>query len=226
MPTIDVIMPTYNQDYFIDRAVQAMLNQSFTDFSFIIVNDGSTDNTTNVIKKYTDSRIKFIDMSINKGLPSALNVGHKNGSSEYCTWISTDNVSYSNQLESLYKTATDGDYDFVQSKWIVRRGAESIPKDIRGCKDNWGYGNLCPSFLYKRKVWETYQYDENMLCAEDLKFYLQAYLHPFKFGYCDDCLMEYYVQPNSLTFKGNPKRGHNEMLNEIYQTVIVPHKNK
>lgn len=222
MSKIDVIMPTYNQAYFLKAAIPSILNQEFQDFTLIIVNDGSKDNTIDELKKYQDGRIKVISYEKNKGLPYALNYGHKNGDSPYCTWVSTDNISYKNHLAELLKVIEKDNYDFVQGKWIAKDGEKTYYQDIRKCNDNWGYANLSPCFLYKRKVWETYNYDENMLCAEDLKFYLQAFLHPFKFGYSDEFLMEYYMQPNSLTVRGNPNRKHEDMLKEIYKTVILP----
>jgi glycosyltransferase involved in cell wall biosynthesis len=226
MPKIDIILPTYNQVDYLDRAINSIMDQDFKDFKFIIVNDGSQDATSEKLKSYNgkDERIVIIDNAVNKGLPAALNIGHSQGNSPYCTWVSTDNISYKHQYQLLYDKIIEDDYDFVQSKWIVKIGDKIIARqDIRTCHDNWGYGNLCPSFLYKRKVWMEYKYDESMLCTEDLKFYLQAYLHPFKFGHVDEFLMEYYIQPNSLTKRGNPKRKHSNMLNEIYKTVIVPH---
>ena len=225
MAKIDVIMPTYNQSEFLLRAIPTILEQEFTDFEFFIVNDGSCDKTKSILdEKFSgkDGRLKIIHLEKNSGLPSALNIGHRAGNSEYCTWVSTDNISYKNQLKELYYCITRGNYDFVQSRWYSVKGDEKTPKNILNCKDNWGFGNLCPSFLYKRLVWETYKYDENMLCTEDLKFYLQAFLHPFKFGYSDEYLMEYYVQPNSLTSHRNPKRSARSMLHEIYQTVVLP----
>lgn len=227
MSKIDVIMPTYNQAYFLESAVPAILNQEFTDFTLIIVNDGSKDNTEEELKKYeSDSRVKVISYEKNKGLPSALNIGHSNGNSPYCTWVSTDNMSYKNHLKCLYECIENNDYDFVQGRWLAKFPTETHYQDIRMCTVNWGLANLGPCFLYKKKVWETNKYDENMLCAEDLKFYLQAFTHPFKFGYVEEYLLEYYIQPNSLTTRGNPNRRHKDMLNEIYETVIKPYEKR
>lgn len=224
MSKIDIIMPTYNQPEFLDRAISSILAQEFKDFSFIIVDDGNSQEIRKEIEKYqgVDSRISIVRHDTNKGLPAALNSGHRYGSSPYCSWISTDNVSYPRQYKALYECITTGEYDFVQSRWNVNKNNNIRTKDIRRCKHNWGFANLCPSFLYKRIVWETYPYDENMLCVEDLKFYLQAFLHPFKFGYVEECLMEYYVQSNSLTSHGNPNRRHEDMLTEVYETVVKP----
>lgn len=230
MSQIDVIMPTYNQRAFLDRAIGGILNQEFKDFSYIIVDDGSTDGTSQILdQKYLniDSRITIIHNGNNRGLPASLNIGHSYGKSPYCTWVSTDNFSYKNQLKVLYECITRNNCDFVQSLW---RGIEgdritgvynSSPK---GC--NCLSGNLCPSFMYHRKVWDTYHYDENMMTVEDLKFFLQACYHPFKFGFADECLLDYYYQPNSLTVKRNPKRAYDDMMAELRRTVIEPHLKK
>jgi len=61
MPLISVIMLTYNHEKYISEAIESILNQSFKDFELIVLDDGSTDNTGNIIKKYlSDSRVKYI----------------------------------------------------------------------------------------------------------------------------------------------------------------------
>lgn len=229
MSEIDVILPTYNNDYFLDRAILNIVKQEFGDFTFIIVNDGSTDNTCNILDRWSgkDSRIKVVTNEKNNGLPSALNIGHSNGCSPFCTWISTDNVSYSNHLSLLYNCIISGQYDFVQGNYIIKDNGVSYNRITKDNKSSWGYGNLCPAFLYRRLVWETYKYDEEIECAEDLKFYLQAYLHPFKFGYVDKYLVDYYIHTNSLTTKVHKDlKEHNKKLQKIYDEVIAPHKNR
>ena len=227
MSKIDVILPTYNQELFLDISIPAILNQEFKDFTFIIVNDGSKDNTIAKLMAYAscDNRIKVIDCEINRGLPAALNIGHEAGNSEYCTWISTDNISYPNYLLELYKKIEEG-FDFVQSFYFVKdKSGKKSFRDIRTFHDNWGYGNLTPSFLYKRGVWETYKYDENLQYVEDLKFYLQAFLHPFKFGFVEKTLVEYLCHSDSMTAKVHANlKEHDLRLNKIYEQVIKPHK--
>ena len=73
------------------------------------------------------------------------------------------------------------DCDFVQSAWQKILNSEKTIVNSGKGHGTWGFGNLGPSFLYKRKVWETYHYDEDAMMIEDLKFYLQACCHPFKF---------------------------------------------
>lgn len=61
MPKVSVLMPAYNSEKYIAEAIDSILNQTFTDFEFIIINDGSTDNTAEIVRRYKDKRIKFID---------------------------------------------------------------------------------------------------------------------------------------------------------------------
>ena len=74
MPEISVVMSVYNGSVYLKQAVESILNQTFTDFEFIIIDDGSTDNSLSIIKSYRDSRIKILTQE-NTGLAKALNLG-------------------------------------------------------------------------------------------------------------------------------------------------------
>src|SRR5574343_896905 len=76
-PKISIILPAYNHGKLIRKSVNTILNQFFTDFELIIVNDGSTDETGEYLKTLTDERIKIITNETNKGLPASLNIGMK-----------------------------------------------------------------------------------------------------------------------------------------------------
>ena len=74
-PSISIIIPTYNRANLISRSIQSVLNQTYTDFEVIIVDDGSTDNTKEVVKSFEDVRIRYISHGENKGVARALNTG-------------------------------------------------------------------------------------------------------------------------------------------------------
>lgn len=207
MAIVDIILPTYNQDEFINTCVCAILNQTFKDFNFIIINDGSTDNTEKEIKKYlSDSRIKYYYQE-NKGLPASLNIGHEKSNSEYCTWISTDNISKKCHIESLVTYIHKSDCDFVHGNFFkIKNKNEKYLIDISQKKGRLGIGNMGPNFLYKRKLWEQFKYDEGKHGAEDLKFYAQIFLSDFKICSINKALIDYYCQSNSISKKmGNSK---------------------
>ena len=75
MPRVSVLTPVYNAEKYIGDAIGSILSQTFTDFEFIIINDGSTDNTAKIVRKYAaqDKRIKFIDSKKNLGVSAVRN---------------------------------------------------------------------------------------------------------------------------------------------------------
>ena len=99
---ISVVLPVYNGADMISEAIDSCLNQTEKNFELIIVNDGSTDNTAEIIKHYAsiDNRIRVIEQE-NKKLPTALSVGFAAAKGEYFTWISADNIMLPNALEVM-----------------------------------------------------------------------------------------------------------------------------
>ncbi len=91
---ISVLLPTYNGSNFIDKAIKSVLDQTFTDFEIIIINDGSTDNTLEKISKYSllDNRIMIINNEINLGIQKSLNKGLFIAKGEYIARIDSDDI--------------------------------------------------------------------------------------------------------------------------------------
>lgn len=97
---VSVVLPTFNQSKYLLGAIQSVLNQTNQDFEFIIVNDGSTDETAQLLARINHPKIHVITQS-NQGLPAALNAGFAVARGEYWTWTSTDNIVSANWLEEL-----------------------------------------------------------------------------------------------------------------------------
>ena len=74
-PKITVVMPVYNDELYLRQSIDSILNQSYSNFEFIIINDCSTDATPLIVQSYEDKRIKIISNPINKGIPESLNLG-------------------------------------------------------------------------------------------------------------------------------------------------------
>lgn len=92
-------MSVYNGARYLREAIDSILNQTFTDFEFIIVNDGSTDATATILNSYTDPHLKIISNPQNLGLTKSLNVGLKHCRGEYIARLDTDDISLSNRLK-------------------------------------------------------------------------------------------------------------------------------
>jgi len=102
-PKVSVIMSVYNGEKYLREAIESILNQTFTDFEFIIVNDGSTDSSLEIIKSYDDERIKIIDNKKNIGLTKSLNKALKQACGEYIARQDADDVSLPNRFEEQIK---------------------------------------------------------------------------------------------------------------------------
>ena len=74
-PKVTVLMPVYNGEFYLKEAIESILNQTFIDFELLIINDGSTDNSREIILSFNDSRIRLVDNSRNLGLTKTLNRG-------------------------------------------------------------------------------------------------------------------------------------------------------
>ncbi len=103
-PFFSIILPTLDRAYIIERAIDSVLNQTFNDWELIIIDDGSTDRTAEVIKKYTqsDKRINYNHQE-NKGLPVARNVGIDLAKGSYICLLDSDDEYLNNHLNILYR---------------------------------------------------------------------------------------------------------------------------
>jgi len=89
-PTVSVIIPTYNRAHLIGKAVKSVLNQTYQDFEIIVVDDGSTDNTEEVMKSFNNFKIRYICHSDNRGISVARNIGIRASRGEYIALLDSD----------------------------------------------------------------------------------------------------------------------------------------
>ncbi len=108
-PFISVILPVYNAQPFLKEAIESILNQSYSNFEFIIINDGSTDDSEKIILQFNDSRIKYYYQQ-NKGLGATLNIGLSLSTGTYIARQDQDDISYPDrfkkQIDFLEKNPT------------------------------------------------------------------------------------------------------------------------
>jgi|GEM_PF-2873477 len=100
-PKVSVIMPTYNGAAFIRKSINSVLKQSFKDFELIIINDGSTDNTESIIRRYRDKRIVHLENKVNEGTSAARNKGIRHARGAYIAFCDHDDIFYPNHLKVL-----------------------------------------------------------------------------------------------------------------------------
>lgn len=103
MPLISVLMPVWNSSKYLDKSIPSILNQSFQNFEFIIIDDGSSDDSLSIIKKYAriDKRIRFYTQE-NKGISYTLNKGIRISKSQVIARMDADDISINSRLELQY----------------------------------------------------------------------------------------------------------------------------
>src|SRR5580698_4347191 len=105
-PKVTVLMPAYNAGKYIAEAIRSVLEQSFTDFELLIINDGSTDETAKIANSFHDPRIVLINQE-NKGVSAALNVGLSYARAPYIARFDADDVCHPDRLKIQYNFITE-----------------------------------------------------------------------------------------------------------------------
>ena len=99
MPNVSVIIPTFNRANLVGRSIKSVLDQTYCDFELIVVDDGSIDNTEEVVKAFSDPRIRYMKHEKNRGLSAARNTGIKAATGEYIAFQDSDDEWLPNRLE-------------------------------------------------------------------------------------------------------------------------------
>lgn len=103
VPSVSVVIPTYNRAHLLGRAIKSVLDQTYTDFELIVVDDGSTDGTSEVVKSFNDSRLRFIRTEPNRGASAARNTGIQAAQGEYIAFNDSDDEWLPQKLEKQVK---------------------------------------------------------------------------------------------------------------------------
>ena len=130
MPKISIIIPVYNAEGFIDETIRSLLAQTLADCEYIFVNDGSLDNSLQLLEAYAqkDLRIRVVDQ-VNRGISMARNAGVAIARGEYIGFMDNDDYVKPDMYEVLYNLAIANDLDIVISKTILGRDGKYIIKD-------------------------------------------------------------------------------------------------
>ncbi|MEI6946635.1 glycosyltransferase [Paraflavisolibacter sp. H34] len=101
-PCVTVLMPVYNAEKYLAEAIDSILQQTFTDFEFLILDDGSTDGSVRIIRSYSDSRIRLLQNETNAGITATLNKGIERAKAPLIARMDADDISYPARLQRQY----------------------------------------------------------------------------------------------------------------------------
>ncbi len=188
MKKVSIVLPTYNGEKYIKRAIESVLFQDYPNWELIVVDDCSTDTTHDIIEAFAneDERISVIRNEMNLKLPQSLNVGFEYASGDYLTWTSDDNLFRTDAL-SIMVSALDGnpDVDVVYCD-VVRIDAQGDMVEGLFFSNSTAliyiYNVIEACFMYRAGLQDELKgYSPNLFLVEDYDFWLRAYrTHKFK----------------------------------------------
>lgn len=245
-PLVSVLIPVYNVEEYLERCLDSVLNQSLTRIEVICVNDGSTDKSLEILKKYqeNDSRVIIVSKE-NGGLPSARNAGIERARGEYIGFVDSDDYVQPDMFEKLYNTAKREKSD------VVVCGANILPETPRA--SDWLYACLSPGYrkydkfdanmlfhdmtvtpflwrtLIKKSLIDKYnlRLNETIMIGEDKAFQCKVYPLAESITVIPDKLYNYFwCREGSLmnqTVYGDPEKKvleHGRLIADIAETVM------
>lgn len=198
MELISVLMPTYNVERFVGEAVESILNQTWTNFEFIIVDDCSTDRTYDILKKYAakDSRIRLFRNDINSKICKTLNRALSQAKGQFIVRMDGDDISSPDRFEKLYRyLQIHPDVDLVGSNTIAidENGRELGRKDYLLHNKAIQIGNrympaIAHIWMARRKVYDELNGYRDIPYAEDFDFLLRGTIKGFHYANVDEYL--------------------------------------
>jgi glycosyltransferase involved in cell wall biosynthesis len=236
MPEISIVMPAYNAAKYITESITSVLNQTFTGWELIVVNDGATDNTAEIVNSFlSDSRILLINQS-NKGVSAARNAGISAAKGRFITFLDADDAYLPENLEVKYKAIqADVGIDYVYSDImlcdaelkdkLVEKGATT--DRIREASLTWAPVSI-PGFASNIMIKSTVVTDKNIYFDTNLSNCADRYFKILlasqcKGAYIPHAIAKYRDTPGSMSKKVYLLE-HDELyiLDRIREKNIIP----
>jgi glycosyltransferase involved in cell wall biosynthesis len=229
MAFFSVIISVYNKETYISSTIKSVLKQTFTDFSLIIVNDGSTDKSLDIITTITDDRITVINTK-NQGASKCRNTGLKAASNNFIALLDGDDLWDDNYLKIMHKCILEYPEKSVFTAALAQKyGSKIVPVkynftqksifEVRNFfKSSSGYSLLSSSsIVFKKTILEkTGYFDSSIASGQDTDLWIRIGLY-YDVLFINKVLAYYRYAPNSLsniTFDPNKKPRFNKYLKE------------
>jgi len=210
MSQVSIVMSVFNQEKYLPIAIESILNQSYTDFEFIIVNDGSNDSSNDIILSYEDKRIILIEQE-NKGLPATLNLAISKAKGDFIARMDSDDISdpsrIKKQLEYLNKNP---EIDLIGSSVRIIDedgkilGAVNVPIRPEVISQCLTYRCVVyhPTFFLRKEVFNKVAgYRTEFIYAQDYDFLLRARRKNINIANHTDYLLDYRIESKSSFVK-------------------------
>lgn len=202
-PLVSVILPTYNRAGTIEKSIQSVLNQSYQNIELIVVDDGSSDNTREVVGAIDDSRLKYVYQD-NAGACVARNKGIDHAVGQYIAFQDSDDTWHPHKLKKQMDAMVLTGADIVFCKLNSYVGGVfqgTLPRFlengfVNNTENLMGIGTQ--SLLVKKEVFNTCKFDNDFPRWQDLEWVMRA-VRKFKLYCVDEGLVDYYIGDDSIS---------------------------
>ena len=208
---ISVIIPTFNRGNLIANSIKSVLNQTYKNLEIIVVDDGSTDNTTEEVSKIMDERVRYIKLTKNSGGSNARNIGIQNASGKYISFQDSDDIYYPEKLERQFKNIINkkSNLDFCKIKVIFNKSHIKFYPNNRQEKSI-AEGNMfnelisrgnfisTQAMLIKKSFMTKFFFDTKLPRLQDFDLILRM-IPKVKISYTKNVLVELHLQKDSVT---------------------------
>jgi glycosyltransferase involved in cell wall biosynthesis len=221
---VSVLLPVYNASHYLKEAVSSILNQTYKNFEFIIINDGSTDGCCDFLNSIDDSRIKLINHAKNKGIIETLNEAIGISEGEFILRMDADDVSYPERIQILLdymknnpRVGIAGSYTNLTGNSLYHtKFLNSDEIKARLLFDN-VYSH--PTMIFRKKVFSEngIYYNKKYIHAEDYGLWMEL-MHKTEYGIVPIPLLKYGIHQNQISKIHRKKQM--EMVGIIHRTVF------
>lgn len=203
-PLVSIVLPVHNGERFLANAMTSVLQQTYSNFELIVVDDASTDQSRQVVESFCilDERVRLVVNGSNLKLPRSLNRGFMSSSGQYVTWTSDDNLLTNSFLEKMVRALESSSADFVFCDYseidaegkFIRLVKTSGPATLIR-KNEIGAG-----FLYKRELLDVVgEFDVDCFLYEDYEYWTRIARSGFKMQHVNENLYQYRVHSGQLS---------------------------
>ena len=211
MKKVSIIVPVYNVYAYLPKCLDSLVNQTLNDIEIVVVNDGSPDNSKDIIEKYLKKypdKIKYIEKS-NGGQGSARNTGLKASGGRYIGYVDSDDYVSLDMYEKMYNEAIMKDADIVMCSHTIvneKTGKETTEKlflKTDNDKTNCFFNNagVCNK-LYKRELLKDFEF-RSKVWYEDIDFVTKVIMKANKISFIDEGLYYYLLREGSTMNNNN-----------------------
>ena len=204
---ISVLMPVYNAELYLFDAIRSVLDQDYKELEFIIVDDGSTDNSVDIIRQFEkeDGRIHLLEKE-NSGIVDTLNYGLQHANGDYVARMDADDICMHHRFSMQLRFMDEYGLDLCGSAMKLFGGSSRIKKypethdELITNLTVYGKTIPHPTVLMKTEVLRHHQYSDKFPYAEDFALWLDiAFGSDYKLGNCPEVLLSYRVHGNQTS---------------------------